>query len=185
MIHQALQDFNKAFFSPRHMNLDLLKNNPQAILTIAQWLYEEWHSYDSSLTLEKLIYSLNERLNIDRIPITFVVIKEGRPIGSISLKEQAGPEFSDFPRDSVWMGSLQVVPEERNQGVGCELLKFAAAVARCLGYERLYFYTSNAENVEWYVKRGAHVIGERSFRDHRISILQMPLKKTKLDFFRN
>lgn len=175
MISQTLQEVNKSFFHPHSMHLDLLKNHPQVISKLALWLYEEWRSYDVSLTLEKLILSFSERLNSDQIPITFVVLKEGKPIGCISLKEQSRPEFFDFSRNSIWMGSLQVIPGERSQGIGQELLKFSTTIAKCLGYENLYFYTSNPVNVKWYVKRGAYVIETRLFHDHTITIMKMPL----------
>lgn len=175
MMNQALEEINQSFFYPHLMRLDLLKNQPQVLPQLAQWLYEEWQSYDASLTLDKLIQSFSERLNSDQIPITFVVLKEGEPIGCISLKEQSSPEFSDFPQNSLWMGSLQVIPEERNQGIGQELLKFSTTIARSFGYETLYFYTSKSINVEWYVKRGASVIEMRLFRDHMITIMQIHL----------
>lgn len=175
MITQELEEVNASFFYPHSMHLDLLKNHPETIPTLAQWVYEEWKSYDASLTLQKLIDSFSERLKSDQIPIAFVVLKKGHPIGCIGLKEQSSPEFSDFPKDSIWMGSLQVVLEERNQGIGQELLKFSKTIAKGFGYKRLYFYTSNYANVEWYVKRGAYVMETRPFRGHTITIMQMPL----------
>jgi len=176
MIQQALQKENEYFFFPLSMRLDLLKNCPQVIPILAQWLYEEWKPYDASLTKEKLIHSFKMRLNDDAIPITFVVLKDGLPIGVISLKKETAPEFADFTKNSIWMGSLQVIPEERNQGIGKELLKFSQIIARQFGYEKLYFYTSNPSNVKWYLKRGAQVIEERLFRHHKITIMEISLK---------
>lgn len=175
-IQQALQRENEDFFFSHSMKLDLLKNCPQVIPILAKWLYEEWHPYDVSLTQEKLIHSFKTRLNTDAIPITFVVLKDDQPIGIISLKKNTAPEFADFPERSIWMGSLQVIPEERNQGVGQELLKFSQIIARQFGYEKLYFYTSNPINVKWYLKRGAQVIEERPFRNHTITIMKISLK---------
>lgn len=176
MIQQALQRENEDFFFPLSMQLDLLKNCPQVIPILAQWLYEEWKPYDASLTTEKLIHSFTTRLNNDAIPITFVVLKDGLPIGVISLKKETAPEFADFPENSIWMGSLRVIPEERNQGVGQELLKFSQTIAMQFGYEKLYFYTSNPENVKWYLKSGAQVIEERPFRHHEITLMEISLK---------
>lgn len=176
MIQHAIQMENEGFFFPRSMQLDLLKNCPQVIPNLVQWIYEEWHPYDASLTKEKLIRSFQARLNADSIPITFVVLKDALPIGIISLKKETAPEFADFPENSIWMGSLQVIPEERSQGIGQELLKFSQIIAKQLGYEKLYFYTSNPANVKWYLKRGAQVIEERPFRHHTITIMAIPLK---------
>lgn len=175
MIKKMLEEANTSFFHLHAMHLDLLKNHPREIPRLAQWLYEEWQSYDTSLTVEKLINSFNERLNSDDLPITFVVLKGGNPIGCISLKEQSSPEFFDFPKNSIWMGSLQVVLEERNQSIGQELLKFAIAITKSLGHNSLYFYTSNSVNVDWYVKRGASIIKNRLFRAHMITIMQISL----------
>jgi N-acetylglutamate synthase-like GNAT family acetyltransferase len=94
----------------------------------------------------------------------------------ISLKKETAPELADFPENSIWMGSLQVIPQERNQGIGQELLKFSQIIAKQFGYEKLYFYTSNPTNVKWYLKRGAQVIEERPFRHHKITIMEISLK---------
>lgn len=170
-IDQALQKANQTFFSLRSMQLDLLKDRPEAVPTLAKWLYDEWRPYDASLTIEKLIHSFHERLRSAGIPITFVVAANDKPVGCVSLKKLSDPEFSDFPKDSVWLGSLYVIVEKRNQGIGQELMKFAATVARNLGYERLYFYTSNPKNVAWYVQGGAQVIETRPFRGHQITLM--------------
>lgn len=175
IIQQALQEANTTFFSPRAMSLALLKDYPQAIPTVAQWLYEDWHVYDSSLTQERLIRSFHQRLNDDKIPVTFVAVKNATPIGVISLKEQTDPELSDFPKNSIWLGSLHVIPEERNKGLGQELLKNVAAIAKRLGIESVYLYLSNSTGVEWCRKRGAHVIEKRPFRGHEITIMGLSL----------
>lgn len=173
MIHQIIQQKNSNFFSPRSMQLELLKNCPHTIPTLAQWIYEEWSPpYDTSLTKEKLISAFIMRLNDDRIPLTFVVINDDLPIGTISLKNETAPEFSDIPNNSIWMGSLHILPAKRNQGIGHELLKLAQIVAREFGYENLYFYTSNPTNVQWYLNRGASLIEERPFRNHKITLMQ-------------
>lgn len=176
MIQHILEQANQEFFFSHFLRLDLLKNCPQVIPTLAQWLYEKWHPYDISLTKEKLIYSFTTRLNDDRIPITFVALKNDKPVGVISLKKETAPEFSDFSKNLVWMGSLHVPPEERKQGLGQELLKCAATIAGSLGYEKLYFYTSNRTNVKWYLKRGAQVVEERPFRNHTVTIMYISLK---------
>jgi GNAT superfamily N-acetyltransferase len=174
-IEGVLREANASFFSSRGMKLDFLKNWPQAIPTIAQWVYDEWSPYDPSLTKERLIHSFSARLNDDRLPITFIALKETVPIGIISVKGRADPEFSDFPQDSLWAGSLQVVHEERCRGIGEELGKFAIALAKRLNYAEIYFYTSNPLNVKWYTKRGAEIIGMRPFHNHTITILRMSL----------
>lgn len=156
------------------MHLDFLKNYSQTIPQLSRWIYDEWKNYDKSLTLEKLILSFNERLNDTLLPMTFVVLKNDQPIGCVSLKTESGTEFKDFPQNSVWIGSLQVISEERSQGIGKELLKFCTLVAKkSFNNEELYFYTSNPVNVAWYVKNGAEIIEKRPFRGHTITLMKI------------
>lgn len=176
MIQKAIQRENEEFFFLKSMRLDFLKNCPEVIPTLAQWLYKQWHTYDTSLTEEKLVSAFKTRLNTDSIPITFVVFKDGLPTGTISLKKETDPEFVDFPKNLVWMGGFLVASEERNQGLGQELLRFSQKIAKQLGYQKLYFYTSNPANVPWYLKRGAQVLQERPFRNHKVTIMEISLK---------
>lgn len=173
VIQKLLEEHNEKFFFPLSIRLDLLQTFPEAIPVLAQWMYEEWHPYDASLTKEKLIHSFQTRLSKDTIPITFVVSKNGTPIGTVSLKKQTSPELADFPENSLWMGGLQVASEERNQGLGTALFQFSQTVAEQFGFDTVYFYTSNPTNVPWYLKRGAEVIEERSFRNHNITIMKI------------
>lgn len=176
MIQQKIDETNKSFFSQRNLHLALLKNYPQVIPTLADWLYDTWHPYDTSLTREKLIHSFEARLNSDQIPITFVILENNKPIGLVSLKRQTSPELSDFSKDSLWMGGLQVIEEKQNQGLGQELLRFAANMARLQGLEKLHFYTSDPSKVAWYLKRGAQILEKRPFRNHTITIMYLPLR---------
>jgi hypothetical protein len=65
-----------------------------------------------------LIHAFHERLNNHAIPVALIVMKEEEPFGVISLKRETDPAFDDFPKDSMWMGSLHVLPEARDQGLG-------------------------------------------------------------------
>lgn len=92
-------------------------------------------------------------------------------MGTFSLKYATAPEFADFPSHSIWLGGLHVQPQERHQGIGTELLKFAHYLTKQCDEEKLYFYTSNSDNVNWYLKNGAHIIETRSLRNHCITLM--------------
>jgi predicted N-acetyltransferase YhbS len=173
-IQSLLQKINEEHFYPYSMQLDLLKNNPQHISTVAQWIYDDWFNYDSSLNKEKLIHSFKERLNEETLPISFVIVRGGHPIGVISLKYRS-EEFENYPHDSIWMGSLHVALPERKKGLGQTLLKFVQRVVEGRGHQKLYFYTSDPSNVKWYIKNGAELIEERPFRNHFISVMSISL----------
>src|SRR5258706_16152263 len=67
IIRQTLQELNETIFSNRALHVELLKNCQEAIPLLAEWIYEDWHSYDASLTKEKLVEGFKKRLNDDRL----------------------------------------------------------------------------------------------------------------------
>lgn len=169
---EILQKTNAELLS-QGVHLKTLRECPEVIPVLVEWLYEDWHSYDRTLTREKLSLSFKERLQSQEIPITFVLFRNTKPIGMVSVKKISYEEFTDFPPDSVWMGSLRVVQEERKSGLGERLVRFAAEIAKHYGYKEIFFYTSDPNNVPWYKKRGAEVLCEREFRDHQITIMKL------------
>lgn len=170
-IRQTLQEANERLFSVRNISLRLLKDCPENIPILVEWMYEEWRHYDATLTREKLSASFNNRLNDDKMPFTIVAERNAQPIGMIALKETGEPEFSSHYGTSPWLGSLHVLPEERNQGIGQTLVRVLNSIAVRLGHQKVLVYTSNPNNVTWYLKRGAHVIDKQIFRGHPITIM--------------
>lgn len=155
------------------IKIDYLKNHQQTIPTLAQWVYDEWHSYDGSLTKEQCERAFLRRLNDDKLPIAFVALKDNAPVGVVSLKDKSDPELSEFPKNSLWLGSLIAKVE----GVDEELLKTVSAMGKRLKFEEMYFYLSNPDLVPWYVERGAEVVDKRSLRNHKVTILKMAFPK--------
>lgn len=52
-ILEIIQKTNETLFSNREFHVELLKNYPDLIPVLAEWEYQDWHRYDSSLTREK------------------------------------------------------------------------------------------------------------------------------------
>jgi len=172
VVQQTLQEVNGTTFAERSLHLEVLKNCPETIPVLAEWIYEDWHPYDSSLTKEKMVNGFRHRLNGDKLPLTFVALEGSRPVGVISLKNQAGSELSDLDDGSAWGGGFHIIPEKRNQGLGEEMAKFLITLARELGYQKLRFYTSDPKSAKWYIHRGAQVLETRAFRGHVITIME-------------
>ena len=53
------------------MTISPLADLPDAIETLAQWFYDEWHAFDGR-RMENIATQLSENLNRDFMPITFV-----------------------------------------------------------------------------------------------------------------
>lgn len=175
MIEEVMQESNETFFSLLGMEVILMKDAQEHIPLLAQWIYDEFRGYDLTLTKEKMIDAFSNRLRDNGLPLTLVVIKESKPIAMISLKEKGEPEFSELAEGNPWIGSLFVVPEERNKGIGQELLNMVITIGDHMGYQRAFVYTSKPEKNSWYLKNGAQQIESRPFRGHKITIFSFPL----------
>jgi GNAT superfamily N-acetyltransferase len=173
IIQEVLREANEKVFGFKSLQLKLLKECPEMIPHIAQWQYNDWHSYDTTLTLERLIKSFEKQLTTVDFPFTIVVLQGGMPIGSISLKKEGEPEFSDISDKGPWVGSFHVIPRERHRGIGPKLYKVALTIAKRMGYEQVNFYTSNFSNVVRYVKKGAQVVETRPFRGHTVTLMKI------------
>lgn len=175
IIRQTIQELNETVFASRSIRIELLKNCPEFVPVLADWEYEAWHSYNHSLERGKILESFNSRLNDDKVPFTIVALKETTLVGVISLEDHSESELSDLQDGNPWLESFHVLPAERNKGLGEELLKAAATIAKRLGYQRIHFYTSVRKNVPWYVKRGSEVVETRPYHDHVITVMKLPL----------
>lgn len=159
------------------ISLKVLKDCPEVIPTLADWVYEDWSSYNPSLTREKMIASFQGKLNDDQLPLALVAFKNGQPVGVISLKKHETEELADLENGCVWGGSLHVLTEERNQGIGELLAKTAALIAKRLGYTEIRFFLSQGTSVAWCTQRGAEILQLRPFQGHWITVLRFDLLK--------
>lgn len=175
-IHQILEEANDTLFSKQSLRLELLKNCPEVIPELAEWEYQDWHLYDTSLTREKLIEEFNHSLNDEKLPLTLVAFRRETPIGVIALIERGEPEFFDLEDGNPWGGSFHVIPTERAQGLGENMAMVLLKIAQALGYQKIHFYTSNPLIVKWYTSRGAQIIRQQSYRNHMITMMEFLIK---------
>lgn len=174
-INRALLEVNQApFFAQKSITMKVLKECPETIPQLAQWMYDKWKSYDASLTLEKMVGSFKERLNDDRIPFVIVAFMKDKPIGMVGLKEQGAQELSNLsPKNTPWLGALFVEETQRKKGIGKQLLNLALTLAKEMGHPEVFVYTSDHTNVNWYTEKGASVVKDHyPFRDHEITLMK-------------
>lgn len=175
LIRQTVQEANSALFSNQSLRIELLKNCPEVIPELAEWEYQDWHLYDTSLTREKLIEEFNQSLNDDKLPLTLVAFRSDIPIGVISLTAKSEPEFSDLEDGNPWGGSFHVIPTERARKLGENLAAVAVHIAKKLGHSKIHFFTSNPRVVNWYTRRGAQVLETRPYRNHVVTMMEFPI----------
>ncbi len=142
-----------------------LADQPDLLPILADWFYDEWGCGDPNSSPESMRRLLGNYLNRDQVPLTIVLLRDGEPIASASLKIQ---EMETHPQYLHWLGGVYVRPQYRNEGFGSQLVEYTANEAVNLNIEQLYLYTRNHE--DFYTRLGWQVI-ERPLYEGRIAIV--------------
>ncbi|MEW6376137.1 MAG: GNAT family N-acetyltransferase [Thermodesulfobacteriota bacterium] len=147
--------------------IEYLASHPQFIPVIASWVFDYWKKMYRLKSLEEQIEKISERLNTKRFPLTFVALQDSLPIGTASLKIQ---EMTTHKHLYHWLGTVYVVPENRNKGIGSALVKRAEMKAKELGVKTLYLHTPDKER--FYLKRGWEPIERPVYFDMPVVIMK-------------
>ena len=120
--------------------IDELRKHPEYLLTVVQWLYDEWGTDNKQYWTSWVQYSLQA----DDIPKTYVLFIDGRIAGTYSLWRCDLQSRQDlFP----WFGGLYVDKKYRGkafngQKLGIILQKHAFIELKKMGYKQVYLFTS-------------------------------------------
>ena len=144
-----------------------LADQPQLLPTLADWFYEEWGHNNPQSSRESMQRTLSEFLNKEQLPLTFVRMRDSKPIASASLKIR---EMVTHPQ---YLGGVYVHPDYRGQGIGSQVVEFSAAQAIQLKVTDLFLYTRGHEN--FYARFGWRVIEEPVYEGRVVSIMKRKL----------
>ncbi|MGD9592829.1 MAG: GNAT family N-acetyltransferase [Candidatus Berkiella sp.] len=152
------------------MNVDIayLKDHPQYLPLVAEWMFNEWGHFNPGSTLERAKLKLGEHLNKDSLPITFIALDNNLPVGTCSLRINDGIR----PDLTPWLGSLYVVPSARRKGIGEKLIDAAVSKARSMKCPKLYLFAFDATLPNWYKKLGWHEIGMDKLNHNPVSVME-------------
>ena len=147
-----------------------LADVPELIPLVAEWQHTEWGNFVGARTLEQRKTRLQQHLQRNAMPTTFVAWRIGEPVGSASLIANDMPALSAW---MPWLSALYVLPEQRCQGIGSRLVEQIAAEAINLGYPRLYLYT--LDQMPFYTARGWQTSHVRHYRAHDMTVMARDL----------
>ena len=119
--------------------IKLLKKCPDYAPILGFWTYKEWFR-NRSIDFDLVIKSFQNRANDISLPISWVAIEDGMPVGMVSLKNQDLWSRKDI---WPWLVSLYVLPEYRNRGIGSGLIKSVIDKSREIGFKALYLFVSD------------------------------------------
>ncbi len=162
------------------IRLDYLANHPELVDELARLSWKEWQEVyqQRDQTLEDSLKNYRERMNTDRLPLTFVALHGGPPsrgygaaselVGMVSLKFH---DMDTRPDLDPWLGGLLVLPNWRNRGVGTMLMHRATEEARRLNVPLLYLWTHSAEAL--YHKLGWKVVERSDYCGKEAVVMQI------------
>lgn len=152
------------------ITIDLLKNHPQVIPTLALLWQEHLGKWVSDITLETITQWYSEWTNAS-LPMAYVAFDGKIPVASFSLQWDDGVRPDLFP----WLGDLVVSSEYQQRGIGKKLVRFAMEVVQRMGFDTLYLFTFEKTLVEYYAKLGWCVIGEAVYQKWPVTIMKVTL----------
>jgi predicted N-acetyltransferase YhbS len=163
--HGAILDRLAENAKSEAVRVELLADHPSYLETIARW-----HAEEDGGGLDFWRRQLRSECGRERIPLAFVALDGGRPLGHVSLVEQ---NLSSHPELSPWLAGTLVEPSRRGQGVGKALVRHATAHAADLGVETLYLYTQRARG--FYERLGWRHLWDEEHEGEPVSVLAIDL----------
>ena len=130
-----------------------LKDLPAYAPILAYWSYRKWYR-NRNVEFDHLIKSYRKRADDKSLPISWIAIEDGMPVGMVSLKDNDLWSRKDI---NPWLASLYVEPDFRRRGIGEQLINAVIQRARELNLARLHLFLDSEELStleEYYVKRG-------------------------------
>lgn len=162
---------NSTDYSLCMIKIDLLKNHPQAIPTLASI----WHEVLGKIWMPEIgleeIESLYYEDPHQDMPLTYIALYGEIPVGSCTLELNGGIR----PDLGPWLGDLVVDPKYQKQGIGKMLIDAALEKAKKLGFDKLYLFTFDPTIPDYYARLGWKRIGMDEFKSHPVTVMEIDL----------
>lgn len=143
-----------------------LFDRPEFVPLVARWNWAEWRDLLPCASCEAFADDLRAKTRHDGIPITFLALDDGVPVGTVSL---LADDLESRPELTPWLASLYVVPERRGSGLGKILVRHAVEAARGFDVGNLYLYTPGQET--FYQQLGWEFLEATEFRGRAVTIM--------------
>ena len=154
------------------IKIDLLKNYPTTIPRLAKIWQEVLRSiWVPAVPIERVEQNFLKHLNENIMPLTFIALENGNPVGMCSLRENDGIRPDLLP----WLGSLVVDPAFQKQGIGKMLMDMTKQKVKTLGFETLYLFAFDPTIPNYYERVGWQKIGMDEFKGYPVTVMETAL----------
>ena len=154
------------------ISINLLTQCPESIPKLA----EIWHEvlgkiWLPEIPMECVLQNLQNHLNNNSLPLTFVASYFNVPIGMGSLRANDGVR----PDLTPWLGSLVIHPNYQKRGIGKLLIETVKEKAYVFGFKKLYLSAFDPKVEDYYVSLGWKKIGMDEFKGHPVKVMEIEL----------
>lgn len=118
---------------------------------ITDWL---WQAFDSHNRRDFFASIVQSSLRSEGLPITFVALENGEPVGTVGLWRCDLLSRQDL---SPWLAALYVDERRRDKGLGQALQRHVLEYSRRAGFSQLYLYAAFSG---YYEKSGWRYMGD-------------------------
>ena len=129
-----------------------IADRPDLVPIVAGWLWHEWWHQDG-YTLEQTHDAVAASVSPSGPPQSFVLLVDGKPIGTASL---VAHDLDERPDLTPWLAGVFVIPEARGRGHVVHLIEAVEAACRSAAIPVVWLYTAGAEHV--YARAGWHSV---------------------------
>lgn len=154
------------FLMLHEMKITNLREHPEFIPTLAVWQHNQWAYLNPGDSVEGRIASLTAQSKSDEIPQTFVAFSGDTLLGSAALIPH---DMETRMELSPWLASVFVAVEQRNKGIGAELVRRVMKESALLGHETIYLFTPDRES--FYTRLGWSLLERTEYRGHQVTIM--------------
>lgn len=153
------------------IKIDRLKNHPEVIPELSNI----WHEvlgkiWIPEIRIEEIESLYYEELKKD-MPLTYIALDGGIPVGSCTLELNGGIR----PDLGPWIGDLVVDPKYQKQGIGKMLIDATTNKAAELGFHKLYLFTFDPTIPDHYIRLGWQKIGMDEFKSNPVIVMEVVL----------
>ncbi|HUT53135.1 MAG TPA: GNAT family N-acetyltransferase [bacterium] len=152
------------------MDIRYLTDDPEAIATVAKWIYEEWGHLAPGRTLETAHVKVRQSLG-PGLPLTLLCYVDGALAGTAGIDSV---DMSTHPELAPWMVSVFVAPARRRQGIATALCGRIREEFKKLGTRTAYLFTPDQERL--YERLGWKTMSREEYRGETVTIMRLDLE---------
>jgi GNAT superfamily N-acetyltransferase len=128
--------------NPEHLVVSTAER-PDLAPVVASWLWAEFSRARGS-SLEQTLEAVRISATAELMPRTFVLLVDGKPVGTASLAAQ---DLATRPDLTPWLAGVFIEPAARGQGLAARLIGAVEDECRRRSIPTLWLYTRSAEKV--------------------------------------